>query len=592
MMPNKISQFWQELKRRNVVRVITVYAGASFVILELVDIIAEPLSLPSWLLPVIIVLLSVGFIIAIILSWIYDIHPEDGIVKTELATQEKAKEVQDSSNSWKIASYISFVVIVGLILLHLLPRKGKENQDQPVGMSIAVLPFEDMSPEQDQEYFCDGISEEIINSLAQLPELKVIARTSSFSFKGRNQDIREIARSLGVETIVEGSVQKIGEHIRITAQLIHAEDGIHLWSGRFDRKFSDLFAIQDEISRSIVENLKVELLGSQKESSHGQTDNMEAYQLYLQGRYFWHRRTKKDLQQSMKYYQAAIKLDSTYALAYAGLADVYFISAYWRYMNYKEGYESGKKFAMKAISLEPDIPDAYATLGGIATWYEWDWEYAEEQLQKALQLNPNYANGYQYYSELLHILGDSSGARKNIDEAIALNPNSTVMFALSSMIYYNAGEFEEALAEDRKSYELALFNRSRLRATRCLIRLHRYGEAVHEMKTMLTRVPGYQVDEDLDSIYLESGIESAVHYFLSHMEGDVCRNFYNMNSPYMDFASIYAVMDDPVKTLEYIEKAYQDREANIIQIFMGLDFRILSEHPRYQELLSLMNLKE
>jgi TolB-like protein len=591
-MSNRLSRFWQELKRRNVVRVITVYAASAFVVLELVDIITDPFGLPDWTLKLVVVLLAVGLIVAVILSWIYDIHPEDGIVKTEPVSKLRSEEVPRSSNSWKIASYISFVVITGLIILNLLTRKGLENKDQPVGMSIAVLPFEDMSPEQDQEYFCDGISEEIINSLAQVPELKVIARTSSFSYKDRNQDIREIALALGVETIVEGSVQKIGDQLRIMVQLIHAEDGIHLWSKRFDRKFTDLFAIQDEISRSIVENLKLELLGSQATSTQGQTGNLEAYQLYLQGRHFWHRRTKQDLRQSMKYYREAINLDSNYALAYAGLADAYFISAYWRYMNYQEAYESGKEFALKAISLDPNIPEAYATLGGIATWYDWDWKDAEDLILKALHLNPNYASGYQYYSELQNILGDYSGARTNIDKAIALNPNSTVMYALSSNYYYDTGDFDKALEDDTKSYELALFNRPRLRAIRCLVRLQKYEDALLEMNTMLTRIPGYQPDKDLDSIYLAAGIRTAVRGFINEMEKDAYRNFFSMSSPNISMASIYAVIDDTAMALEHIEKAYQYREANVLEIYKGLDFRILNENPRYQELLALMNLND
>jgi TolB-like protein len=591
-MPNKLSQFWQELKRRNVVRVITVYAASAFVVLELVDIITDPFGLPDWTLKLVVVLLAVGLIVAVILSWIYDIHPEDGIVRTEPVNKLRAKKAPKSSNSWKIASYISFAVITGLIILNLMRRKGMENQDQPVGMSIAVLPFEDMSPEQDQEYFCDGISEEIINSLAQVPELKVIARTSSFSYKDKNQDIREIALALGVETIVEGSVQKIGDQIRIMVQLIHAEDGIHLWSKRFDRKFTDLFAIQDEISRSIVENMKLELLGSQTENTKGQTVNLEAYQLYLQGRHFWHRRTKQDLRQSIKYYQETIKLDSNYALAYAGLADAYFISAYWRYMNYKEAYESGKEFALKAISLDPNISEAYATLGGIATWYEWDWKDAEEQILKALHLNPNYASGYQYYSELQSLLGNHSGARKNIDKAIALNPNSTVMYALSSNYYYDTGDFDKALADDTKSSELALFNRPRLRAIRCLVRLQKYEDAIHEMNRMLTRIPGYQSDEDLDSIYLAAGIKGAVRGFIRHMEKDAYKNYFAMSSPNISIAGMYALIDDPAKSLEFIEKAYQEREANVVEIYKGLDFRILRDNPRYLELLALMNLND
>ena len=207
-MPNKLSQFWQELKRRKVVRVITVYAAAAFIILQLVEILAPSLRLPVWTMNFILIMLIVGFIIAVILSWIYDVHPEGGIVKTEPVDKVKEEEIPKSSNSWKIASYISFVVIIGLILLNIIPRAN--NNKEILDKSIAVLPFDDMSPEKDQEYFCDGMTDEIINALTHIEGLKVIARTSAFAIKGKHEDMREIGNRLDVATLLEGSVRKDG----------------------------------------------------------------------------------------------------------------------------------------------------------------------------------------------------------------------------------------------------------------------------------------------------------------------------------------------------------------------------------------------
>ena len=246
--PSKIARFWQELKRRKVIRVISVYAAASFVLLELVDIITEPLRLPEWTLAFIIVLLCIGFIIAVILSWIYDVTPE-GVKKTE--SIEVAKEQEPPSvpvkRRLKVRDVIIAVLIIVVVILAYpkIFRKDKfEGIRDPDGrISIAVLPFVDMSPNKDQEYFCEGMAEEIINALSHITDLQVVARTSAFSFKGKNMDIREIGKKLNVEAILEGSVRKSGDNLRVTAQLINIEDGYHLWSEKYERKLEDIFLL-------------------------------------------------------------------------------------------------------------------------------------------------------------------------------------------------------------------------------------------------------------------------------------------------------------------------------------------------------------
>ena len=229
--PNKLSHFWQELKRRNVVRVVTVYAGAAFVILELVDIVAEPLKLPSWLLPVVIVLLSIGFIIAVILSWIYDIHPEGGMVKTEPAYKIKIEDIPKSSNSWKIASYISFVVIVALIVLNIIPRTGKK---EILEKSIAVLPFQNDSPDQEM-YFINGIMEEILDNLCKIADLRVVSRSSVEQYRNEPKPIPVVAEEMDVGYILEGSGQRDGDNIRLTVQLLDARKDQHIWSESYYR---------------------------------------------------------------------------------------------------------------------------------------------------------------------------------------------------------------------------------------------------------------------------------------------------------------------------------------------------------------------
>jgi TolB-like protein len=590
--PNKLSQFWQELKRRRVTRVITVYAAAAFAILELVSIIVEPLNLPVWTLPLIIVLLCIGFVIAIILSWIYDITPE-GIEKTGPAGPKSEITAKDSSGlkSWKYASYFSFAVILALILLNIFPRNKTDIPEIVPGKSIAVLPFEDMSSEQDQEYFCDGMAEEIINSLAQLDSLKVIARTSTFAFKDKPKDIREIGKLLEVSTVLEGSVQKVGSRLRITAQLINVEDGTHIWSEQYDREMEDVFIIQDEISEAIVDKLRIELLGKQGKSiSKRQTENLEAYNLYLKGRFFWHRRTEEDLLKSMELYQQALKLDSTYALAYAGLADVYFIMTWWGFFPREEGFETGKSFASKALLINDKLSEAHATQGGLLTWYDWDWKGAEQELKLAISLNPNYANAYQYYSELMSILGKSEEARTYIDKALELNPNSQIMYNLSSRYYYDDGAYEKAIEECRKALEIAEFGWPLQRLFFTYFILGNDQEALRYLKEIVSMATSKEYAEILDSIFLESGMEGILHWYIDWLQDNISQDFYYKVNLNLSVAGIYGLLGDAQQAMEFLEKAWEAGESSLPNIKYNPNLALLWDDPRFKAMLIEMNL--
>jgi len=302
---NKLSQFWHELKRRRVIHVIIVYATVAFVIIELVNNVFEPLRLPDWTPTMVIIVLIIGFPFAIIFSWIFDVSLK-GIKKTEKATTSE---------------YVS----------------KYEN-------SIAVLPFQDMSSEKNQEYFCDGMTEEIINVLSHVEGLKVIARTSAFMFKDQHEDMRIIGQKLGVGHLLEGSIRKSENRLRITAQLIKSEDGTHVWSENFDRELKDVFVIQDEISLAIVENLKARLPRSEKVAMlKHHTENSDLHNLYLLGRFYTNKRNTESLIKAIDYFQQAIRKDPNYALAYAGLSEAYTLSGIgYGSLPSKEAYPKAK----------------------------------------------------------------------------------------------------------------------------------------------------------------------------------------------------------------------------------------------------------
>ena len=331
-------------------------------------------------------------------------------------------------------------------------RQPAAREERP---SIAVLPFLDMSPERDQEYFCEGMAEELINALTQLGGLKVSARSSSFQFKGPGHDIRQVGHDLGVETILEGSVRKAGSRLRITAQLISVADGCHLWSESFDRDLEDVFAIQDEISLAIVEKLKPELLGDESAGLVGRaTANPEAYNLYLRGRWFWNKRTPGDLMKGIEYFERAIETAPDYALAYAGMADCYTALAEYSVSPPEGIAAAAKSAALRAQEIDGELAEAHAALGYTKLVYDWDWPGAEADFKRAIELNPQYAPAHQRYAHTLAIVGRYAAGLEEARRAQELEPHSVAISRSMGYILYTVGEYDSALEEMERALEM------------------------------------------------------------------------------------------------------------------------------------------
>jgi serine/threonine protein kinase/tetratricopeptide (TPR) repeat protein len=321
--------------------------------------------------------------------------------------------------------------------------------------SIAVLPFKDMSPQRDQEYFCDGLAEELISALTRVKGLKVAARTSSFSFKEKDEDIREIGKRLNVGSVLEGSVQKSGNHLRITAQLIGVSDGYHLWSERFDRKFEDVFAIQDEISMAVVDKLKVELLEGEREKlTKRHTEDKEAYQLYLKGRYHWNRRYPKDMVMAVDYFQRAIDIDPSYALPLGGIADVFNMLAEFGFIPPQEAYLKSKALLQKALEIDDSISEIYSSLALITYCYEWDLPAAERYAIRSIELNPQNMFGYATYGEILGSWGRNKEALEQARRAVESDPLFSLAHAFYAIILSVTGSVEEGRERMLRAYAM------------------------------------------------------------------------------------------------------------------------------------------
>ena len=322
--------------------------------------------------------------------------------------------------------------------------------------SIGVLPFKNLSTDLENQYFADGMMDDILNQLSKINRLSVKSRQSVEKYRGSDKSIVKIGKELGVDYLVEGSAQKISDSVRIIAQLIDVNTDEHLWSNNYDFDLKQVFAIQSNISKQIAQELNTVLTREEIEQIEKKpTQNLEAYNLYLKGRFFWHRRTEEGINKSIDYFKQAIELDSTYAMAYAGLADSYYIMPF--YINGKDRdslFKLSKEYVEKALSIDKNNAQAHATFGSMLCYEDWNWKASEKELKLAIKLNPNYATAHQYYSELLQILGRTEEARIEMDKALELNPYSWIMHTNSAQFYLEEGLFEKAIIDANKAIEL------------------------------------------------------------------------------------------------------------------------------------------
>ncbi len=340
-----------------------------------------------------------------------------------------------------------------LVTWLVLPSRispGK-NAPQDTLASIAVLPFTDLSPGRDQEYFCDGITDELINSLGKVESLRVVSRTSVFQFKGGAMDVRKIGRQLNVSAVLEGSVRRAGSRVRITAQLIKVADAYQLWSGAYDREMNDVFTLQEDISRAILRALRVRLPGRLLE---GRPGNLDAYNLYLKGRYHWNKRTDVTLGKSIDYFVQAIAADPSWAVSHAALADSYAMVASYGLAPPKEAMLKAKAAAAKALEIDPSLAQAHATLGFIRSFCDWDWPGAEREYQRAIELNPGYATAHQWYSGCLRAMGRLEKAMAEIRRAQDLDPLSVAIGRDLGRVYHASRQYDRAVEQYRSVLEL------------------------------------------------------------------------------------------------------------------------------------------
>jgi serine/threonine protein kinase/Tfp pilus assembly protein PilF len=459
--------------------------------------------------------------------------------------------------------------------------------------SIAVLPFVDMSPAKDQEYFCDGIAEELINALTQIADLRVIARTSAFSFKGKNINVRDIGRELDVGSILEGSVRKAGNRLRITAQLVDTARGHHLWSEKYDRELEDIFAVQDEISEAIVDRLKPRLLREEKtKPAKRETVNMEAYNLYLRGRYFWNKMTDESIQKALKFFECAIEIDADYAIAYVGLADSYQFLANVASIAPQEVYPKAREAIETALELDDTLAEAHASLAIIRMQHEWDWEGAEREYLRAIELNPGYANAHQWHAVHLMFVGRFSEAITRIKRALELDPFSLFINRDYAMILLYSSHFDEAVKQCQKTIEMdptfgwirgflavAYFRTSMLEEASVEIeKLRAVPEVVGDWGTEFLQgmLCAYTGKRDEARQTLHAMMERSKHLYVS---------------AYIPATMCFALGDND-EGFKWLNKAYENRDPFLCFLKVNQETLSVGSDPRYFEMLKKIGLAD
>jgi len=464
--------------------------------------------------------------------------------------------------------------------------KGKTTQKKFPGKSIAVLPFINMSNEPGEDYFGDGFAEEILNSLSALKDLKVAGRTSAFQFDRKNIDVREIGEKLGVNTVLEGSVRKQGQRLRVTVQLINVEDGFHLWSEKYDRSTDDIFAIQDEVASAVTEKLKVTLLENDKlRIKKSPTKNTEAYELYLKGRFYVNKRGAS-IATGIHYFERAIAMDPEFALAHTGYADANLMAAFYGLVPSKEVMYKAKQAAETALALDPTLCEPYCSLGCFYTCFEWNWEEGERMFRKSLELNSKYAQAHFWYGSLFlaWVKGDFFDAEKHGKIAVELDPLSPICYGMYGSILHTVGKYKEALEACKKGIELDPYSfNCHLFLGWSYLHMKQYKEAVQTFEYLASISNKHHFSQNsLILAYCTIWRFDKARALMQALRERSAKEFISATVT----ALSAAYLDDLDEAFAYLEKGYESRDAMMLSLrYEHWVPDSMREDPRFAKML-------
>jgi len=571
---------FKELKRRNVIRVAIAYAVAAWLLIEITATTFPILKLPDWSVTLVTVLVLIGFPLALIFAWAFELTPE-GL--------KKEKDVDRSQSKTHVTGRkLDFIIITVLVLalgyfaydkFLLQPERSEVFGD--IGRSIAVLPFVNMSDDSGNEYFSEGLSEELLNLLVKIPELRVAARTSSFSYKGKDVKIAQIGEELDVSHVLEGSVRKSGDHVRITAQLIKTDDGFHLWSKTFDRTLEDIFVVQDEIAKAVVDELKINMLGAMPE---GRTTDPEVYSLYLQGKYFRNLRGEENLEKAVAAFKQALAIDPEYAPAWVGIQVAYSLQANYAQRPEEETRALSMEAVKRALAIDENMASAWAGLAYLKRSNEWDWQGARVAINKALKLEPNNADVLPAAASLAGTFGRLSESVELFERNVELDPLRLGSLRALGIRYLNVGRFDDAFETFRRVQALNPDYpgiRGDL-ATTYLMSGDPKNALVEAEKGSTGEFHSYL----LTVIHSDLGNEAKAQSMINELLETSAHDF-----PFV-MASVYAWRGEDDSAFEWLEIAYRQRKYRLVHFLGSLWFRNLTTDPRYPVFVEKLGLLE
>jgi TolB-like protein/Tfp pilus assembly protein PilF len=574
--------FFGELKRRNVYKVAVAYAVVGWLLIQIGTQVFPFFEVPNWTVRLIVLLIAAGFPIALILAWAFELTPE-GIKRTEDA--DLVTPVVSRKQSWIYVVIIAGALSVGLFFLGRYTARSAANLP---AKSIAILPFENLSRDPDNAYFTEGIQDEILARLAKIADLKVISRTSTQRYKSSPDDLPQIAKRLGVSNILEGSVQKTADRVRVTVQLLNAATDAHLWGETYDRKLTDVFAAESDIARAIADTLRAKLTGSEQNALAARpTENTEAHQLYLRGRYFWNKRTGADFKKAIGYFNQAIDKDRNYALAYAGLADAYVLLSAYAEASPKDSLPQAKAAAAKALELDSTLGEAHATLGNALIAYDLNFAEGNREFRRAIELNPNYATAHQWYAETgLVPLGQFEEAIAEARRALELDPLSLVINADLGTTLTNAGRYDQAIEQLRKTVEMDPgFYYAHWTLGDALALKGANEEAIAEYKKAIALNDDPLPPALLGHLYAKIGRKDEALAILKQLRELRESSKQRYVSPY-NLALIHIGLDEKDEAIQLLEETYEERDGyNIAFLKVEPMLDPLRGDPRFEALV-------
>ncbi len=574
----KPTSFFGELKRRNVYKVAVAYIVAGWALAQGLAQVLPVFNVPNWVIQLLVVLIVIGLPIALGLTWAFELTPE-GIKRSD-EVDDTAGAHAPKKRTWLYVVIVGVLVSTGLFFLGRYSAAPQNTATTRSAKSIAVLPLLNETGDAGDEYFSDGLSEELIAALSQIRGLKFIGRSSSFRFKDRNDEPKTIGEKLGVSTLLEGTVRKQGDRVRIVAGLVNAADGIQLWTRTFDRELRDIFAVQEEIARAVAESLKVTFLGSDS-AQKSAPKNVKAHNAYLHGHFHLVRRNGEDYRKAIDYYDQAIALDPEYALAYAERAEAW---TFWGDLTGQRSaaYPKARTDAEKAVAIAPELAEARAALGWVRCFVDWKFREGLAELKRATELSPANPTANGLLARIIVYLGRFDEAERQARHAVELDPLSTVIQNNLARVLFYVGKLDEADAVARKAAELQPTGAASHR-WQVLIAAQRGDGQAALREAQLEPDEGYRHFELAVAQYV-FGDHQAADAALADLIAKAREGFA------YQVAEVYAVRGEKDKAFEWLQIAFDEHDTGTLTLLVDPLLRGLRDDSRYKNLLAKLGL--